>query len=140
MRTSRSVPAPAISHHGLPADGGQIPSCFNCERRDRVRRLTLSLHDLLPGIEYWSCDGCGFVWATRDGDDLRTIAERARASVGSRDEMPFTPQCVNCRQSGRTHESPPTYEQHYICAHCHRRWAVNKRSAVAAPSRAGLTL
>jgi transposase-like protein len=136
MRAPRSVPSLPLPDHGLPLDGGQVPSCFNCERRDRVRRLTLTLHDLMPGIEYWNCDGCGFVWATRNGDDLRTIAERA--SLGSRDATPFTPQCANCQQSGRTHESPPDRQQHYICAHCHRRWVVNRRSAMAAPSRAGL--
>jgi transposase-like protein len=48
-----------------------------------------------------------------------------RASVESQDGMPFTPQCANCQQSGHTHESPPTLEQHYICAHCHRRWVVD---------------
>lgn len=138
MRVTHSAPSLALSHHRLPADGGQIPSCYNCERRDRVRRLTMTVHDLSPGIEYWSCDGCGFVWATRNGDDLRNIAEGGRAILGSRGETLFTPQCANCQQSGRTRESPPNRQQHYICARCHRRWVVNQRSAMAAPSRAGL--
>jgi hypothetical protein len=73
MRASNPAPALAHSHDRLHPDGGQIPACHNCQCRDRVRRLTLTLNDLLPGIEYWSCDGCGFVWATRGGEDLRTI-------------------------------------------------------------------
>jgi hypothetical protein len=47
-----------------------------------------------------------------------------RATVQSPYGSPFTPRCVSCRQSGRTHDSPPTSEQHYICAACHARWAV----------------
>jgi hypothetical protein len=46
-----------------------------------------------------------------------------RASVESH-EAPFTPRCANCRQAGRTHDSPPTPEHHYICAHCLKRWVV----------------
>jgi hypothetical protein len=34
----------------------------------------------------------------------------------------FTPFCMACQQAGRQHVSPPTYPQHFICAHCHRRW------------------
>jgi transposase-like protein len=35
---------------------------------------------------------------------------------------PFIPFCLSCQQAGHLHQSPPTGEQHYICAHCHRRW------------------
>jgi hypothetical protein len=48
-----------------------------------------------------------------------------RATVQSQDGTPFTPRCANCHQSERTHESLPTSEHHYICAHCHRRWVVD---------------
>ncbi len=34
----------------------------------------------------------------------------------------FAPSCLACQQAGRLHRSLPTSEQHYICAHCHRRW------------------
>lgn len=44
-----------------------------------------------------------------------------RASVWPRD-TPFTPFCLSCQESGRAHAFPPDYPQHYICAHCHRRW------------------
>jgi predicted SprT family Zn-dependent metalloprotease len=71
-------------------------------------------------------------------DDLHTRMEAAmartrrfimstqavRATVQSHDGTPFTPRCANCQQSGRTHESPPTSEQHYICTRCHARWTV----------------
>jgi hypothetical protein len=73
MRTSSTAPT-SLSQDRLPPDGRQIPSCYNCQHRDRVRSLTLTLHDLSPGIEYWTCGGCGFVWVTRDGHDLRTVA------------------------------------------------------------------
>jgi transposase-like protein len=46
--------------------------------------------------------------------------EAVRASV----RPPFTPYCLSCQQSGRTHDLPPTSKQHYICAHCHRRWVI----------------
>ena len=47
-----------------------------------------------------------------------------RATVGSQYGLPFTPHCVTCRQSGRSHDSPLTSEQHYICTRCQARWAV----------------
>ena len=39
----------------------------------------MTLDDVSPGVRYWRCDGCGFVWATRDGDDLR--APRASKAI-----------------------------------------------------------
>jgi predicted SprT family Zn-dependent metalloprotease len=56
---------------------------------------------------------------------LINCSRAIRASVESHDGTPFTPRCVNCQQSGRTHESPPSSEHHYICARCHRRWVVD---------------
>jgi hypothetical protein len=46
-----------------------VPECSNCRQPDRVQEL--KLHDLAPGIHYWRCEGCGFVWATQYGEDLR---------------------------------------------------------------------
>jgi hypothetical protein len=54
-----------------------VPSCLNCHDSSKVRPVPLSEH--YPGVQYWRCDGCGFVWATRDGEDLRSIAaDRSR--------------------------------------------------------------
>jgi hypothetical protein len=55
---------------------------------------------------------------------LLKCSRAIRATVGSQYGMPFTPRCASCRQSGRSHNSPLTSEQHYICARCHARWAV----------------
>lgn len=46
-----------------------VPDCVNCHQSDRVREK--KLEDLAPGIQYWRCDACGFVWATQDGDELK---------------------------------------------------------------------
>jgi hypothetical protein len=48
--------------------GPVVPDCANCHRPDRVREVKLD--GVSPGVQYWRCDGCGFVWGTRDGDDL----------------------------------------------------------------------
>jgi hypothetical protein len=45
-----------------------LPSCRLCQQSERVTLITL--HHLSPGIEYWRCDICGFLWATRDGEEL----------------------------------------------------------------------
>jgi hypothetical protein len=58
------------------ARGPGAPTCRNCLQAATVR--TVALHDLSPGVEYWRCDGCGFVWATQDGNDL-TVAVQSRA-------------------------------------------------------------
>jgi transposase-like protein len=55
---------------------------------------------------------------------LINSSKAIRATVRSQYGTPFTPRCANCRQSGRTHDSPPASEQHYICADCHARWAI----------------
>jgi hypothetical protein len=56
--------------------GPVVPSCLNCHDRSKVRPIPLS--EEFPGVQYWRCDGCDFVWATRDGEDLRTLAEQLR--------------------------------------------------------------
>jgi predicted SprT family Zn-dependent metalloprotease len=47
-----------------------------------------------------------------------------RASVHSQYGLPFSPRCGRGQQSGRSHDSALTSEQHYICARCQARWAV----------------
>jgi len=47
-----------------------------------------------------------------------------RASAGPQRRTPFTPYCSSCQQLGRTHDAPPTSEQHYICGRCYARWTV----------------
>ncbi len=52
----------------------------------------------------------------------------------------FTPYCLTCEQRGRKHKSHPTFERHYVCTHCDRRWAVQplvreKIPAAATPLR-----
>jgi hypothetical protein len=46
-----------------------VPSCRKCHE---PRRLHVTEVD--PAVQYWSCEACGLVWATRDGEDLRSIA------------------------------------------------------------------
>jgi hypothetical protein len=46
-----------------------VPDCANCHRLDHVREVRLD--GVSPGVQYWRCGGCGFVWGTRDGEDLR---------------------------------------------------------------------
>ena len=138
------------------------PSCRQCEETSLVQPVEVT--DVHPGVHYWRCDACAFVWATRDLESRSIAANRACASLhdeeheSSRRErpiyednlqarldaamartrrfitstqpvrapsqhgLPFSPSCMNCQQSGRRHPSPPTFEQHYVCAHCHRRW------------------
>jgi hypothetical protein len=60
--------------HDAPesARGLAVPFCKNCHQPDEVRPVHVSEVD--PEVQYWSCNACGFVWATRDGIDLRAIA------------------------------------------------------------------
>jgi Uncharacterised protein family (UPF0184) len=58
---------------------------------------------------------------------LINSSKAIRATVRAQYGTPFTPRCASCQQSGRTHDSPPTSEQHYICASCQARWAVPYR-------------
>jgi hypothetical protein len=59
--------------HDAPAFGRGlvVPPCQNCQQSDQVRPI--ALHDLSPGIQYYRCDACGYVWATQDGLELRTL-------------------------------------------------------------------
>jgi hypothetical protein len=41
-------------------------------RRDPVYALPLT--DLSPGVQYFRCANCGFVWATRNGKHLTSFA------------------------------------------------------------------
>jgi hypothetical protein len=47
---------------------GPFPLCRLCQQSARVTPITR--HELSPDIEYWRCDICGFLWATRDGEEL----------------------------------------------------------------------
>ena len=46
-----------------------------------------------------------------------TSTQAIRASIRPQEYKAFTPVCLSCEQSGRTHDSPPLSEHHYICAH-----------------------
>jgi len=52
------------------------PPCLKCQQPFTVRPLQVSGVD--PCVQYWSCGSCGCVWATRDGEDLRSIARREK--------------------------------------------------------------
>jgi transposase-like protein len=64
------MPSNDVSQTSAP--GFVVPPCTNCQHSDQVREI--AIHDLSPGIQYWRCDSCGFVWATHDGEDLRAAA------------------------------------------------------------------
>ena len=68
LRDLSQISAP----HGLV-----VPDCANCEQPDRVHGV--KLEDVSPGVQYWRCEGCGFIWATLDGDDLRAARDRVIA-------------------------------------------------------------
>jgi hypothetical protein len=72
---------PATTAHNqsmLPHDakmagsGPAIPPCRNCKDNARVRPLTLQW--VAEGMQHWACGACGFVWATQDGQPLRSSA------------------------------------------------------------------
>jgi hypothetical protein len=48
------------------------PPCLKCQQPFNVRPLHVTEAD--PCVQYWSCEGYGFVWASRDGEDLRSLA------------------------------------------------------------------
>jgi len=83
---------------------------------------------LPPATSRFRCDDSDLAErmeaATARTRRLIDCSRAIRASVESQDETPFTPRCANCRQAGRTHDSPPTTEHHFICARCQRRWFV----------------
>ena len=51
------------------ARGPVVPPCTNCQLSAHVHPV--APQELSPGVEYWRCAECGFVWATYDGEDLR---------------------------------------------------------------------
>ena len=55
-----------------PAGVLAAPPCLKCQQRVKVRPLHVSGVDAC--VQYWSCESCGCVWATHDGEDLRSIA------------------------------------------------------------------
>jgi MinD superfamily P-loop ATPase len=67
------MPLRDVSQTSAPR-GLVVAACGNCHQADRVRAVDVD--DVSPGVQYWRCDGCGFIWATRDDEDLRA----ARAS------------------------------------------------------------
>ena len=88
-------------------------------------RMTARLPPATPPFRYDDSDFAERIDAAMARTRRLIDCSRAiRASVESQDETPFTPRCANCRQAGRTHDSPPPTEHHYICAHCHKRWIV----------------
>jgi hypothetical protein len=42
------------------------PTCRQCGSSLQVRPVPMDGLD--PGVQYWRCDQCGLVWATRDGN------------------------------------------------------------------------
>jgi len=69
------------------------PPCLKCQQPFKVRPLHISGVD--PCVQYWSCDSCGWVWATRDGQDLRSIrhgetSEKSAWNSKPHCRMPFT--------------------------------------------------
>ena len=49
------------------------PTCKKCQSSEQVRDV--AMYGVDPGVRYWTCDHCGYVWGTRDSDGLPT--ERA---------------------------------------------------------------
>jgi transposase-like protein len=45
-----------------------VPRCKKCGNLSTVRPVHLIGID--PNVQYWRCQGCGFVWATRDDEHL----------------------------------------------------------------------
>jgi len=168
--STSSFKEPSMSHLDAPdtATLPAVPPCRNCGGKGRVLRVEIS--GVSPDVQYWRCDACGLVWATRNGEELRAIAAKRdsetihrapanlrrsndddlkarmdtaaartrvllkcsraiRATVRSESGTIFTPRCVRCDHSGRTHYSALSSAQHYICAHCGGRWSVEPATA-----------
>jgi len=60
------MPSFDLFHRSL-SHGVAIPECARCPKPDSAREV--KLHELCasPGIQYWRCEGCGYVWVTVDG-------------------------------------------------------------------------
>jgi hypothetical protein len=66
------MPLRDVSQTSAPR-GLVVPACGNCHRPDRVRAVDVD--DVSPGVQYWRCDGCGFISRRR-----RAELTAARAS------------------------------------------------------------
>jgi hypothetical protein len=60
------------SHDVDQTSARMVAPCRNCHQSERV--TPIALEDVSSGVRYWRCDGCRFVWATRDGEDLNSTA------------------------------------------------------------------
>jgi hypothetical protein len=69
-----------MAPHGIKpsGDGPVVPPCRNCRDNARVHPLLLTWV-AEEDVQYWSCEGCGFVWATQDGEVLRSASSRKSA-------------------------------------------------------------
>ena len=47
--------------------GTTIPGCGHCHRPDSVREVKLQDPAVSPGIQYWRCEVCSYLWVTIDG-------------------------------------------------------------------------
>ena len=54
------MPLRDVSQTSAPR-GLVVPECANCHQSDRVREVKLD--GVAPGVQFWRCEGCGFVWA-----------------------------------------------------------------------------
>jgi hypothetical protein len=61
MSTDDTCPAPDLR---------DIPTCKKCQSSERVRDV--AVYGVDPGVQYWTCDRCGYVWGTRDSNGLPT--------------------------------------------------------------------
>ena len=41
------------------------PRCACCQQADQVSQIPLPRLDY-PGVQFWRCDRCGYVWELRD--------------------------------------------------------------------------
>ncbi len=69
----------------MPDDAGRAPgerdtpTCRRCHRSERVRDV--AVYSIDPGVQYWMCDRCGYVWGTRDDQDVAATAARCSRIV-----------------------------------------------------------
>ena len=61
MSTDETYPAP---------DDPDTPTCKKCQTSERVRDV--AVYGVDPGVRYWTCDRCGYVWGTRNSNGLPT--------------------------------------------------------------------
>jgi hypothetical protein len=44
-----------------------IPECPRCHKPGSVGEVTLPDPSISPGVQYWRCEGCRYLWVTVDG-------------------------------------------------------------------------